>query len=303
MANTKLYKRYRSPLDITFDSANILICLLIVVVTLYPFLNLLAVSLNDANDTIRGGIYLWPRIFTWKNYIYVFHQANILHSALISVLRTIIGTVSSVFLTAMLAYVVSRREFVLRRFVTIVFVLTMYLQPGIIPNYLLIRDLHLLNSFWVYIFPMLISAFNMILIRSFIDNLPDGLLESAKIDGAGDFTLFIRVVLPLTVPVLATIALFCGVWQWNNWFDVFLYNGFDQNLSTLQYELMKIMANTASSSSAASAFASAGKSANTVTPQSIRATMTIVASVPIMLVYPFLQKYFVHGMLIGGVKE
>ncbi len=305
MAGSKrIYRRNASPGDLAFDSFNVVFLLFLVVVTLYPFINTLAVSLNDASDSIRGGIYLWPRFFTWTNYQYVFHEATIFHAMLISILRTLIGTVVTVLSSAMVAYTISRQEFVLRKFVTVAFVLTMYLNGGLIPNYLLIKELHLLNSFWVYVIPGVIGVFNMIVIRSFIEGLPEGIIESAKIDGAGDFVTFMRIVLPLSLPALATVALFTAVWQWNSWFDVFLYNSSNDNLSTLQYELMKLLANSNSMSqkTAADAFANTNASANYVTPTAMRATMTIVASLPIIMVYPFLQKYFVKGMTLGGVK-
>jgi putative aldouronate transport system permease protein len=205
----------------------------------------------------------------------------------------------------MVAYTISRPEFVLRKFVSITFILTMYFSGGLIPTFLLMRDLHLIGTFAIYIIPGLIGVFNLIVIRSFIEGLPEGIIESARIDGAGEFMTFIRIVLPLTVPVLATVALFAGVYQWNSWFDVFLYNSSKKHLSTLQYELMRILQNTNSQSSSRQVdfFAQAANRGQTVTPKAIRATMTIVASVPIILVYPFLQKYFVHGMTVGGVKE
>ncbi|MCM3628896.1 carbohydrate ABC transporter permease [Paenibacillus glycanilyticus] len=297
--------RYNSIPDKIFDISNIVFMLIVVTITLYPFLNMFALSFNDANDSIRGGIYAWPRMWTWDNYSYIFNEASIYHATLISALRTILGTVVSVFCTAMLAYTISRQEFVLRKFVTLVAIFTMYFSGGLIPGYLLIKELHMINSFWVYIIPGIIGVFNMIVIRSFIEGLPDGIMESAKIDGAGDFITFMRIVLPLTVPALATVSLFVAVSQWNSWFDVFLYNSSHLNLSTLQYELMKILqtSNTAASSTNAGDQFAAGQSGVTaVTPTSIRATMTIIASLPIIMVYPFLQKYFVKGMTVGGVK-
>lgn len=227
--------------DRAFDTFNILFMICLMIVTLYPFLNTLAISFNDAEDSIRGGIYLLPREFTLDNYKYVFRQASIADAIVISILRTVIGTIATVFCSAMVAYTISRQEFVLRKFVTIIFVLTMYFNGGLIPTFLLMRDLGLLNNFWVYILPGLIGVFNLIVIRSFIDGLPEGLIESARIDGAGEFTTFIRIVLPLTIPVLATVSLWTAVWQWNSWFDVFLYNPQSPHLSTLQYELMKIL--------------------------------------------------------------
>jgi putative aldouronate transport system permease protein len=172
---------------------------------------------------------------------------------------------------------------------------------------MLMKELQLTNSFLVYIVPGLIGAFNLIVIRSFIQGLPESLVESAKIDGAGDFRIFIQIVFPLCMPVIATIALFIAVGQWNNWFDTFLYNSSNLKLSTLQYELMKKLQSASTSISggtAESAFAgSKNGGANVVTPTSIRAAITMVATIPIMLVYPFLQKYFVQGMTLGGVKE
>ncbi|WP_336774583.1 carbohydrate ABC transporter permease [Paenibacillus sp. MMO-58] len=305
MKESSAKARYSSLPDKIFDISNIVFMLLVVTITLYPFLNMFALSFNDANDSIRGGIYAWPRMWTWDNYSYIFNEASIYHATLISALRTIAGTVTSVFCTAMLAYTISRQEFVLRKFVTLVAIFTMYFSGGLIPGYLLIKELHMINSFWVYIIPGIIGVFNMIVIRSFIEGLPDGIMESAKIDGAGEFITFMRIVLPLTVPALATVSLFVAVYQWNSWFDVFLYNSSHLNLSTLQYELMKILqtSNTAASSTNAGDQFAAGQSGVTaVTPTSIRATMTIVASLPIILVYPFLQKYFVKGMTVGGVK-
>ncbi|QAY67589.1 carbohydrate ABC transporter permease [Paenibacillus protaetiae] len=301
----KVHKRFGSPSDRIFDTLNVLFLVCLAIVTLYPFVNTLMVSLNDASDSIRGGIYLWPRQFSWGNYHYVFKEATIIHATMISILRTVIGTVVTVFASAMVAYTISRPEFVLRKFVTVMFVLTMYLNGGLIPNYLLIRDLDMIGSFWVYIVPGIIGVFNMIVIRSFIEGLPEGIIESARMDGAGDFRTFMQIVLPLALPALATVALFTGVYQWNSWFDVFLYNSQKPDLSTLQYELMRMLANSNSNSSmtAGSAFANSGNgNANYVTPTSIRATMTIVASVPMIIVYPFLQKYFVKGMTLGGVK-
>ncbi|OUN01197.1 MAG: sugar ABC transporter permease [Paenibacillaceae bacterium ZCTH02-B3] len=290
--------------DQIFETCNYLALILLMVVTLYPFLNTLAVSFNDAQDSIRGGIYLWPRKWTLENYRFVFEEASILNATLISVLRTVIGTVLTVFFSAMVAYTISRPEYVLRKFVTIAFILTLYVNGGLIPNYLLIRELNLIGTFWVYILPGLIGAFNLIIIRSFIENLPDNILEASKIDGAGDYRTFFHIVLPLCTPVLATVSLFTGVWQWNSWFDVFLYNSSYEHLSTLQYELQKILSFSQASIQRVDFNAAAAQGGiGQVTPYAIRATMTIVASVPIIMVYPFLQKYFVQGMMIGGVKE
>lgn len=289
--------------DVIFDTANIIFMILLCIVMLYPFLNQIALSLNSATDSVRGGIHLWPREFTGANYAHVFKKASIIQAIFISVARTLVGTGVGLLATAMVAYAIAQPKFVFKRSVTIIFIMTMYFNGGLIPTFLLMRDLHLIGTFWIYILPMLISAFNLIIMRSFIEGLPQSLFEAARIDGAGDFKVFFRIVLPLSLPVLATVALFVAVMQWNQWFDVFIYNSSHANLTTLQFELMKILSSSATSSGdMSSAIAGSKANANRVTPQSIQATMTIVASVPIICVYPFLQKYFVKGMTLGAVK-
>jgi putative aldouronate transport system permease protein len=278
--------------------------LIVSIVTLYPFLNVLAISFNDATDSVRGGIYIWPRVLTIQNYKEIFQYHNLLVAARNSVLRSVIGTVMGVFSAAMVAYVLSRKDFIARKMFSLMFVLTLYVSGGLIPVYMLMRDLHLTKSFWVYILPSLVNAWNIFVIRSYIDGLPASLQESAKIDGANDATIFFKIILPLCKPVLATIALFIAVGQWNSWFDTFLYNSNSDYLSTLQYELMKILANTNAGSSSQDIFRTGNaEQATRVSPESIRMAITIVAAAPIVIVYPFLQKYFVKGLTLGAVKS
>lgn len=292
---------------VLFHSFNTVFMICLVLVTLYPFINTIAVSFNAGNDTIRGGIYLWPRVWTTQNYKAIFASGTIYNAFWISVARTVLSTILNIFLTTMLAYTLSRKEYVFRKPITVIFVLTMYFSAGLIPGYFLIKDLNLLGSFWVYIFPSMISAFNMIVIRTYIGTLPESLMESARIDGAGDFKIFMRVVFPLCKPVLATIALFVAVGAWNSWFDAFIYTSSKQSLSTLQYELMKLLSTTMNSNSNPNVAAGVGMDKDSaramVTPISIRAAITIVASLPILVVYPFMQKYFVVGLNVGSVKE
>ncbi|MPY15272.1 carbohydrate ABC transporter permease [Paenibacillus glucanolyticus] len=292
---------------VLFNTFNTVFMIFLVIVTLYPFLNTIAVSFNAGNDTIRGGIYLLPREWTQQNYKAVFASGTIYNAFWITVARTVLSTVLNIFLTTMLAYTLSRREYAFRKPITLVFVLTMYFNAGLIPGYFLIKDLNLLNSFWVYILPSMVSAFNLIVIRTYIGTLPESLVESARIDGAGDFKIFMQIIFPLCKPVLATIALFVAVGAWNTWFDAFLYTSSTQKLSTLQYELMKLLSSSMNSNSNPNVAAGAGMTQDSatamVTPLSIRAAVTVVASVPILVVYPFLQKYFVVGLNVGSVKE
>lgn len=295
----------RSAGDIAFDAVNYTLMILLAIVTLYPFLHVLAVSLNDSIDTVRGGLTIFPRKFTLANYKEIFASPNIGWATFISVMRTVIGTITGIIATSMVAYVISRQDFFARRFVSGLFVITMYVSGGMIPSYMLMRSLHLINSFWVYIFPGLISAFNVIVLRSYIDGLPLDIQESAKIDGANDFIIYARIVMPLCTPVIATLCLFIAVGQWNSWFDTYLYNGFNEKLTTLQYELQKMLVNAqAQITSTEDIYGMAqAQKLQRISPDSLRMAMTIVATLPILVVYPFVQKYFMQGLILGAVKS
>jgi putative aldouronate transport system permease protein len=295
--------------NIIFTTCNITFLLLLCVVMLYPMLNTLAVSLNEANDTVKGGIYLWPRKFSLRNYEVVFNMHTISAAFLMSVWKMLANVVTNLIPSTMLAYALSKKDYVFNKPVTIIFVATMYFNAGLIPNYMFMRSLGLLNTFTVYWLPVMISTFNVIVIRTYIRGLPDSLMESAKIDGASEFRVLLQIVTPLITPVLATITLFVAVGSWNDWFSTFIYASSKQELSVLQYEMYKLinsaMQNASSSQSsvaAEAAQATAGIS-TTVTPTALRAAITIVTAVPILVVYPFLQRYFVVGLTIGGVKE
>lgn len=284
-----------------FDVANIVVMLVIVTATLYPFLNVLAVALNDSIDTVRGGITIFPRKPTLENFATIFSFPNLTTAFLNSVLRALIGTVAGLVACSMLAYTLSRKDFRARRFVSVFLAVTMYVSGGLIPFFLLIRDLQLMNSFLVYILPGIVGAFNVFLIRSFMDNLPAELQESAFMDGASDWTVYWRIILPLCKPVLATIALFIAVGQWNSWFDTYLYNGSAPELTVLQFELMKIIQSTMTGNDAVHS-GNLVERMQSVSPDSIKMAITIVTITPILIVYPFLQRYFVSGMTLGAVK-
>lgn len=286
-----------------FDVILSLFMIGIIIITLYPFLNILAVSLNNAVDTAKGGIHILPRDFTFANYTEIFsNNDRLLHAFFVSVARTIVGTFTGIIASTMLAYTLSRKDFIFNKPIAIILVITMFVGGGLIPDYMLIRHLGLINKFSVYILPMLISAFNVIVIRSFMDSLPKALEESAKMDGANDLKIFARIILPLSMPVIATISLFLAVGQWNSWFDTYLYARSNENLTTLQYELMKILDNVSASGGGGMDAQSAKYVAKQTNPQSIKMAITIIATVPILLVYPFLQKYFVTGLTLGAVK-
>ena len=258
--------------------------------------------------TRSGGIYIWPREFSWRNFeVILTENKNIVQALKISALRALLGSALSVLSCLMVAYTLSRKDYIFRPVLTTFFVLTMYFSGGLIPTYLLIRYLGLINNFLVYIIPRLIAAFNIMIMRSYIETIPYSLVEAAKIDGASEYRILFTVIMPLSVPVLATIILYTAVGQWNSWFDTMLYCSSEPNLSTLQFELQKLLQAARTMSSSAMDVALGTTSVEqqvkaAVTPNSIRAAMTVIAVVPILFVYPFLQRYFIHGLTLGGVK-
>jgi len=295
--------------NFTFHFLNTCFLLLLSFITLYPFWNTIAVSFNDAMDTIRGGITFLPRRFSMFNYQVIFQTGDVIHAFFVSVARTSINLVTSIFFTAMIAFALSRREFVLLKPFTLILVLSMYINAGLIPTYFLIRRLGMVNSFWVYIIPGIVNAFNFVVMRTYMRTIPESIIESARIDGYGDFYIFIRIVLPLCLPVLATIGLFVAVGSWNAWFDTMIYNSGNVKLHTLQYKLMEYLQSSqargksASDAGAMGLAAAGGRGSSMVTPMSIRAAITVIAAAPILFVYPFMQRYFVVGLNVGGVKE
>lgn len=300
MKSSGKLKKKTSLSDRIFVICNVIFMIAFVIITLYPVLNTLAISFNDGTDALRGGIYLIPRKFTLKNYITVLQKDNLIIGAIVTVARTVIGTLLALVSNAILAFIVSRKRFLFSKQLSLFWVITMYVNGGMIPIFLLYKSLGLTNSFWVYVIPGMVSAFNMLVIRTYMNGIPDSLEESAQLDGAGYTTIFVKIISPLCKPVYATVALFVAVGQWNSWFDAMLYNRMSDNLTTLQYELMKLLSSVTNQGTSAEAMKN---STGTVTPTSVRAAATIVTMLPIICIYPFLQQYFVAGLTLGGVKE
>lgn len=275
-------------------------------VTFYPFWNSIVISFNEGKDTMLGGITFWPREFTFDNYAIVFQDKRLINAFIISILRTVVGTIMSVFATAVLAYGLSKKELIGRKYIMIFCLLTMFFSGGLIPTFILIRGLGLMNTFWVMIIPSLILVWNMIIFRTFFQQLPVGLEESAKIDGAGYWGIFFRIILPLSGPVIATLALFTAVFHWNDWFFPSIYLT-SEELVPIQTLLQKILnVNTASSAKGqmdAGALAHMSEALSSVTGKSLSMATMMVATLPIVMVYPFVQKHFVKGVLIGSLKE
>jgi putative aldouronate transport system permease protein len=281
-----------------FDLFNNFGMLLICFATLYPIWYVLVNAFNEGQDGMRGGIYWWPRVFSFESFDAVFQSTGIMTAMGITVAKTVLGTLIHVFFTAMVAFAFSRKGLIGGKIYILFGTVTLFFGGGLIPTYLLMRDLHLLDNFMVYIIPAMFSFFDLIIFMTFFRDIPDGLEEAAKIDGANDWSIFVRIILPVSMPVIATIALFHGVYQWNDYFAGVIYMN-NMDLQPVQTYLYRVVAQSSSNQMLAAIPGGIGKS---VTTQSIKLATMVVTTLPIVIAYPFLQKYFVKGMMIGSIK-
>lgn len=304
MARKKNLGIRKGPGEIVFECVNYVLLTLIALSMLYPFIYVLAISLNDANDSQLGGIWLYPRALSFESYAIIFSDPSLLQAVWISVARTVLGTVLTVIGCSMFAYVFIRNEFVLYKPMKGFFFFAMFFGGGgLIPTYMLYLKLGLYDSFWVYIIPSIINLWYVTLFRTYFRSVPGELLEAARIDGAGEFQVFTQVLLPVCKPIVATITLFSAVAQWNSYRDT-LYYTISENLRTLQYIVMQIIKKAEGSNmiDRKEMMEMFHGNASAADPVSLRMAITICTVVPIVLVYPFLQKYFMKGMMIGSMK-
>jgi putative aldouronate transport system permease protein len=283
--------------DYALDSGIYLVLTLMGLMTLLPFANVLSKAISEEWAIVAGKVGIFPKGFQLDTMKFVITNNQFLHSLFISALVAVVGTLASLLITAMTAYPLSKRELPGMGIIIVLFIFTMMFSGGIIPNYLLIRELNLINSLGSLILPALISVFNMLVIKSYFESLPSSLEESAKLEGASNFTILFRIILPLSGPVLATIGLFYAVYYWNDYFHPMLYIN-SSSLKPLQLYLQDIVMNADTSSAL-------NKSADdlmNVPAEGVRSATVIASTIPILLVYPFLQKYFIKGVLIGSVK-
>lgn len=281
----------------------VVIMAVVFVATLYPFLNALAISLNDKNDTVLGGITFYPRVFTISNYRNIFTNPTIWKAYGITFARTIIGTILGLLVTGAASFALSRKGLVGRRFYTMLCLVPMYFGGGLIPSYLLIKQMGLTNNFLVYILPNLMNIWNMILMRSYFQSVPEALEESARIDGANYFTVFFKIYWPVSTPIIATIALYFGVFHWNDWYTTSVYIT-NPDLKPMTSVLLSIVneASYAERMAAAGAAANIGMVKNDTNVRSITMATMITSIVPIVVIYPFLQRFFIKGIMIGSIK-
>lgn len=289
----------RSAREIVFDIFNVLFMLLLVFVTLYPLYYVAMCSISDSGQLMGSrGMMLLPKGFSLAAYQAVFSNPNILSGYRTTLIVVVFGTAISVMMTSIAAFLITRKQFAIRKVMAYMMVFTMFFTGGMIPTYLMVyKWLHLGNTLWALILPTAISTYNMIIMKSNFESLPDSLEEAAKIDGANDITVLFRIILPLSLPIIAVMILFYGVAQWNSWFQAMLYIR-DRSKYPLQLILREVL--LMNDTSGMGATAAVGD--QYMLGESIKYATIMVATVPILFVYPFIQKYFVKGIMVGAVK-
>lgn len=284
--------------DTTFTMCNTLFMLCVCIVTLYPFLYILSTSLASSNVPLTQ-INIIPPEISLESYRRVLANPLIEIGYYNTIVRTVLGTTLSVLVTLMLAYPLSKKYYPHRTFWTAIVVFTMFFSGGLIPGYILVRGLHMMNTVWALVLPELVSAFNLVIVRNYMMTIPESLEESAKLDGANDIVILFRIVLPICKPIIATIALWVAVWHWNAWFDSMIYST-RAEAQVVQLVMRRIVVEGTQNS--ASAYAQGNAQYEVVSPMNLKAATIMVTTLPILLVYPFVQKYFVKGIMMGSLK-
>lgn len=307
--HNKATKIKKTPEDIIINVVVYLICAIVFILTVYPFYYCVVISFNEGNDASLGGIFWWPRKPTLENYEQVFKNKQLMPVFGVTIARTLIGTVTSVLFTGIIAYALAHKELVFRNFYFTVLIIAMYVSGGTIPTFLLYKNIGLYDTFWVYVVPSLFGIWNCILMMNFFREIPASLEESARIDGANDVTIFFRIIIPVSMPILATIALFNGVGHWNDWYATAFYTK-SRSLQTAASQLKEIIAQSnltaITSANPAMSMENAQRqvegATQNFTAETIRMATMVVTVFPITVIYPFLQKYFVKGIMIGSIK-
>ncbi len=283
--------------DLAFDAFIYAILFVMTLVMLYPFYYVLIISFNKGTDSLLGNIYLWPRSFTLENYEMFLSDPKWYKALVVTVLRTVVGTFLGAAFTCLVAYGLSHRDLLFGRVYFTIIIFAMYFSGGLIPYYVVLRSVGLLNTFGVYVIPSMLSTFFLLIAVSFFREIPAELKESAVIDGASEFKIFWSIILPVSLPLIATMALFLGVGQWNSWLDSAYFVQSD-SLRTLAFRMIEIL----NKSNIKMEALGAASNASGVTNYSLQVTSMVVSIAPVVCVYPFLQKYFVQGIMLGSVK-
>ncbi len=284
--------------DRIMDSFVYALLFIMMLSMLYPFYYVLILSFNKGTDSLLGGVYLWPRTFTFENYARFLDDPHWYRAFLVTVVRTLAGTALGVMFTCLVAYGLSHRDLLFRRSYFTIIIFAMYFSGGLIPYYVVLRSVGLLNTFGVYVIPSMLSTFFLLIAISFFREIPVELKESAHIDGAGELVIFYRIILPVSMPLIATMSLFMGVGQWNSWLDS-AYFVQSESLRTLAFRMMEVINK---SNSPMDAIAIANSASAGVTSYSLQVAAMVVSIAPIVCVYPFLQRFFIQGIMLGSVK-
>lgn len=289
--------------DVAFNVVNYLVFLIITIICVYPFYYMIINTISANDLSANGLINFLPKKIHFDNYKQVLGLSGLPLAATISVARTVIGTACAVLASGFLGFLFTQEKMWHRKFWYRFFIITMYFNAGVIPTFITMRNLHLTNTFWVYILPAIVQPFSIIMVKTYIESIPKSLQEAAELDGAGVLTVFWKVILPTSKPILATVAIWAAVAQWNSFQDTLIYIT-DQKLYTLQY-LLYTYINQASSLAAMvrnTGSVNAAALATQQTPTSIRMTVSVIVVLPILFVYPIFQRFFVSGIMIGSVK-
>lgn len=282
-----------------FSLFNTLFLAIFAFLALYPFVYTISMSLSTPAEAYRPGLHLYPREVSLEAYRMIIGNPDIYWGYFNTIFRTVVGTALTLLVTCLCAYPLSRRYMPYRRTTVVLIVFTMLFSGGVVPTYLLIKNLHLLDNRWVYILPLLMSGFNVIVVKNFFQQIPESYAEAAKMDGANEFRILFSVFIPLSKPVLATIAIWTAVMHWNMWFDAMIYIT-DEQKQVMQTFLRRVVIDN-SVELASKGFV--GEAAQTLTSDTIKAATVVITVFPMLIIYPFAQKYFIKGIQLGGVKE
>lgn len=285
-----------------FNVFNISLMVILIICTVIPFWMSIVGSFNEGLDYTRGGVYFWPREFTLTNYLFVLSDKQIFQAFFVSIMRTTIGTVASILFTVTIAYGMASKNLKGKNVYAIFMIVTMYISGGIIPTYILFKNLGLIDNFLVYIIPGLFSVYNMIIIQSAFREIPEAVAESARLDGATEYRILFSLFMPMSKPVIAAVSLFIAVGHWNSYFDSMMYTT-SPKLQTVQLYLQQIISKATMASGIAGRAAQAMPTERlTISSVTITLATMILTTVPILCVYPFVQKHFVKGIMIGSIK-
>nr|WP_296480402.1 carbohydrate ABC transporter permease [uncultured Acetatifactor sp.] len=298
MTRTRRRRRRMSPGDRIFTVCNYVFCFLAACITLYPLIYVFSMSISTPEAVVSNLVTLLPKGFSLKAYEMIFRNGEVWRSYYNTIWYTVVGTAISTVLTMMAAYPLSRRQFFLRRQLSFFFTLSMFFSGTLVPMYLLINRIGLYNTRWAIVLPTGAAAYYIIMARTFLSTIPDSLYESARIDGATEWTILRKIFIPLSMPIMSVLIIYYAVHQWNGYFNAMIYLPGRKDLQPLQVFLMKILINNESVAGEV-----AGSATMSMISLQLKYVVIVVALVPILCVYPFLQKYFIKGMMIGAVKE